>query len=206
MCAKSVSDEWWTSFVSNYSKALLHIAQENSRSHDEKMDRYAYFLDRLRSDNYRTLQQYSEDGSGQLITWLYVVTRRMSVDYHRKVYGRTKSSGEANSVRELERTSRRRLADMLVEELVPNVLPDESIREPADDLHTAETHTALVAAVGQLDTRDQLLVTLRYTDDVSVREIAKIMEFRSTFQVYRQLKSVLTKLRNKLESRGITSP
>jgi RNA polymerase sigma factor (sigma-70 family) len=192
--------------VSEYSQALLHIAQQDAHSHDDKMDRYAYFLDRLRSDNYRKLKQFSEGGSGQLITWLYVVTKRMSVDYHRKVYGRAKPSEQEHSVRDLERAARRRLADMLVEELVPNVFPDESTKEPGSELYATETQALLLDAVEKLNASDQLLITLRYADEVPVREIAKIMEFRSTFQVYRRLKSVLGTLREELESRGITSP
>jgi len=206
ICSAETPDQWWSAFVQDYSPALLHIAQQHSNTYDDKMDRYAYVLERLRSDNYRRLRQFEEDGKGQLITWLYVVAQRMCIDYQRMRYGRISARDDECTIRELERTARRRLADLLVEELVPGVLPDDEAPEPDAQLYIDETHAVLTEAVAALGAGERLLLTLRFADGVPVREIMKIMGFRSTFQVYRHLKSALAKLRKALELRGITSP
>jgi RNA polymerase sigma factor (sigma-70 family) len=205
-CNTDTADLWWPAFVRNYSPALLHIAKQNSNSYDDKMDRYAYILDRLRSDNYRRLRQFDEDGKGQLITWLYVVAQRMCIDHQRQRYGRRKSPEHESTVRELEWAARRRLADLLVEELAPNVLPDEESPSPDAQLYADETHRVLTDAVAALEPDERLLVTLRFADGLPVREVTRIIGGRSTFQVYRQLKAVLNGLRTTLEKRGITSP
>ena len=67
----------------------------------------------------------------------------------------------------------------------------------------AESTKALRAALSDLTPREQLLVTLRFQDDLSAARIASLLGVSTPFHVYRQLNGVLAKLRAALVSRGI---
>jgi RNA polymerase sigma factor (sigma-70 family) len=172
------------------------------------MDRYTWVLEKLREDDFRRLRGFDPNGRGSFSTWLFLVTRRLSVDHHRHRYGRQKagegikpSSGDRPEV-----LARRRLADLLVEEIDPGHLPDSSGLDPETHAWIDERGRILEGALAGLTPRDQLLITLRFVDEVPVRMIARIMSYRSPFQVYRRLKDVLGRLRAYLEERGITEP
>ena len=200
-----VSVDWWSAFLKEYSRALLHVARVQSSGYDDMMDRYEYILDQLRANNYQRLQQYDSDSKTQLVTWLYVVAKRLCVDYHRRRYGRDRTESESAAT-SAERQARRCLVDLLVDELIPQAMPDDSAVDPETQLCTRETHEALETAVASLTAQDQLLITLRFVDGRSVREIARTLHYRTPFQVYRRLKALLASLRQKLEAEGVFSP
>ena len=192
-------------FLKEYSRALLHVARVQSSNYDDMMDRYEYILEQLRANNYQRLQSYTGDRKTQLVTWLYVVAKRLCVDYHRKRYGRDR--GELESpVTAAERQARRCLADLLADELITDAIPDDSMLDPETQLCRRETQDALETAVASLTAQEQLLITLRFVDGRSVREIARTLHYRTPFQVYRKLKKLLATLRQKLEAEGVFSP
>jgi RNA polymerase sigma factor (sigma-70 family) len=201
----NISVEWWSAFLREYSRALLHVARVQSSSYDDMMDRYEYILAQLRANNYQRLRKYDSDNKTQLVTWLYVVAKRLCIDYHRQRYGRDRSEMES-PVQSAEREARRCLVDLMVDELIPQATPDDSMLDPETRLCMRETHEALETAVASLTPQDQLLITLRFVDGRSVREIARTLHYRTPFQVYRRLKTLLASLRQKLEAEGVFSP
>ena len=64
----------------------------------------------------------------------------------------------------------------------------------------------LVQAVATLDTRDQLLLVLRYEDGLGPQRIAGMLGFPTRFHVHRRLKRVLAALKSELETRGFDGP
>ena len=108
----------WDAFVARYSRLLLVIAREYGGVHDDVMDRYAVILERLRDDDFRRLRVWTNDRRSALTTWLGVVARRTCLDELRRRYGRARGS----SVEALEtRRQRRRLTDLVTEELIPEM-------------------------------------------------------------------------------------
>jgi RNA polymerase sigma factor (sigma-70 family) len=200
-----VGDDWWRAFLKEYSRALLHVARVQSSDYDDMMDRYEYILEQLKANNYQKLKSYSAEKKTQLVTWLFVVARRLCVDYHRKRYGRDRSETES-AIAAAERQARSCLVDLLADELIPESLPDNTTVDPETHLCKRETNEALESAVASLTAQEQLMITLRFVDGRSVREIARTLHFRSPFQVYRKLKKLLTVLRQKLEAEGVFSP
>lgn len=191
----------WAAFTAKYNRLLLHAAHAYSRDYDSAMDRYAYMLEELRRDDFRRLRAYATAGRGKFSTWLAVVARRLCLDYGRRVYGRNRAqSGRAA----LEaRATRRRLADLVAVEIDLSAVPDPSRGNPEVELREAELRDALQSAIGRLDHRDQLLLKLRFHDELSVREIARLMRLPSVFRVYRRLDLICRSLRQDLMQRGV---
>jgi RNA polymerase sigma factor (sigma-70 family) len=163
------------------------------------MDGYAYVLEALRADDYRRLRAYTADGRGKFSTWLVVVARRLCLDFHRKRYGRERDVGSDS--REL-RAARKRLVDLVGDEIDPaNLSPSGT--DPAIELQARDRASAIETTLGALSARDRLLLTLRFEDDLSAREIAQVMGFATPFHVYRRLNALLAELRLALRRRGV---
>jgi RNA polymerase sigma factor (sigma-70 family) len=163
------------------------------------MDGYTYIIEALRSDDYRRLRAYSEDGRGKFTTWLVVVARRLCLDFHRRRYGRAREVGQES--REL-RAARRRLVDLVTEE-IDTTNPLASGSDPAMELHARTQTAAVEETVRGLPGRDRLLLALRFEEDLPAPEIARIMGYATPFHVYRRLKVVLAELRAALRRRGV---
>lgn len=195
-------DRAWAEFVERHSRLLLHVARSFGGDHDAVMDRYAFILERLRADECRRLQTWARDRRSKLTTWLVIVAQRLSLDQNRQRYGRPRGDSNESSA---SRITRRRLADLLVEELDHDgkSAPAGSNRDPEGVLREAELSQALSRSVAELSEADQLLLTLRFRDGLSAAGIARGMRFPSEFHVYRQLDRLLRGLRQALHRRGV---
>jgi DNA-directed RNA polymerase specialized sigma24 family protein len=63
--------------------------------------------------------------------------------------------------------------------------------------------STLDAALARLDTEDRVILRLRFEDDVSVPEIARLLNLGSPFSLYRRLNRILASVRRTLEAAGI---
>ena len=202
----SQRDAAWDAFVAKYSKLLLLIAREFGGSHDDAMDRYAATLARLREDDFRRLRVWASDRRSALTTWLGVIARRTSLDELRRRYGRP---GHVDGDDAVLRLQRRRLADLVTEELLPEVdTPDAhgAVGVAELELRRAELRERLTQCVGELPAEDQLLLVLRFRDDRTAADIARILALPTAFHVYRRLGRVATQLRGALRLRGVEDP
>ena len=192
----------WGEFVSGHSSLLLYAIRRRGGSHDAVMDRYAFVLEQLRADDFRRLRGWVNDGRSQFGTWLVVVVTRLCHDHHRKHFGRAREAGaEELGVRE----RRRRLADLVVEELDPNLTPAE-VDDPTLAVRQSELLANLAASVERLTSEDQFLLTLRFRDNLPASDIARILGVPTPFHVYRRLNSLLDGLRQALRARGVEGP
>lgn len=199
-------DDAWSDFLRQYSRLLLKTVRRASTGHDEAMDRYAFILEQLRCDDFRRLRAYTADGRGKFTTWLVVVARRLCVDHHRRVHGRSQAATEPDSAGPLEQAARRNLVGLLAAEFDLEQLEDDRSPRPDAAFLDAERHDALVRAVSTLDAMDQLLLTLRFEDDLPLARIGPILGLQSRFQVHRRLKTVLARMRELLEEHGYGRP
>lgn len=205
---EAAREEAWQAFVHRFSRLILYAARSESRDYDGTMNRYAYVLEGLRQDDFRRLQAYTANGRGRFATWLVVVARRLCTDYHRKRYGRLQHDGspEDRSAAERRWATRRRLVDLMGEEIDPRLTPDPRSHNPELALRQRELRESLSEALDDLSSRDRLLLQLRFEEQMSAREIAESMTYSSQFQVYRRLRSLLSRLRGDLRRRGVHDP
>jgi len=195
-------DRAWEAFTARYSGVLLAAAGARGWERDETMDAYAHILECLRADDGRRLRAYRPAGSGSFTTWLTIVARRLAVDFHRHRHGRPRGEDPAAAT---AWQARRRLADLVGVDQPLDTLPAPGA-QPAEAVERAERRDALGRALAALAPQDRLLVRLRFEDDASVRDIARLMGFPSVFHVYRRLDRVLSTLRGALHAAGIDGP
>jgi RNA polymerase sigma factor (sigma-70 family) len=193
----------WKTFVEAHSRLLLYTARKLDRDYDATMDAYAYLLEQLRRDDFRRLRAYVSDARSKFTTWLVVVARRLCLDRLRQRYGRAPEAEPAN--REA-RAVRRRLVDLLAEELDAAVLGDTAGGDPETQLRAKELSRTLTGVLGDLEPRDQLLLKLRFEDELPAREIARLMRFATPFHVYRRINTLLERLRAALARHGVQGP
>lgn len=190
-------EEAWTAFVAAYSITLLRVATAFSPGYDGALDRYAYMLDQLRSQDYRRLRRFVADGRGRFSTWLTVVARRLCLDHYRRQYGRFRGPPGQADGRD-GRAARRRLADLVGEGDQVARLEDPTASDPVDDMASSERRDALSRAVAELAPADQLLLRLRFEQDLSARQVAVLLGLPTPFHVYRRLDAVCGILRARL--------
>jgi RNA polymerase sigma factor (sigma-70 family) len=193
----------WDAFIALHSELILRTARSVARDHDSAMDAYAYVIEALRADGCRRLRAYTSQRHSTFNAWLTVVCRRLCLDHHRHRYGRPQS--ESDPEREAYRV-RRRLVDLLAEDLEPDRIAEETESDPAQQLIARERTEAITAALARLAPGDRLLLVLRFERDLSASQIARIVDLPTPFHVYRRLRSLLEGLRTELGRTDITGP
>jgi RNA polymerase sigma factor (sigma-70 family) len=190
----------WAAFLEEHSSLVLHVARSMGGDHDIVMDRYAFVLEALRLDDFHRLRGYLADGVGRFTTWLIVVVRRLCLDFHRRRYGRSQSDSRASQD---QRAGRRQLEDLVGQELGLALLESPANQVPDEALSGAELRRGLERALASLDTSDRLILRLRFEDDCSVPEIARLLGEKSPFRLYRRLDRILASVRRSLQAAGI---
>lgn len=79
--------------------------------------------------------------------------------------------------------------------------PVDPDHNPEENMRDQERLSMLTGALGELSGDDQLLIQLRFDDDYSASQIARMMHFDSPKQVYTRIGTVLLRLRRLMESR-----
>lgn len=196
----SDAEDAWSAFVACYSGLLLRVATLFAPGYDGALDRYAYMLDELRRGECRRLRTFAADGRGRFSTWLAVVARRLCLDHYRHEHGRFRSGAAPSAAGALARVSRRGLwhLDGELQELVD--LPAPGTPDLADEVDERDRRAALQRTVAGLPAADQLLLKLRFQEDLTAREIATVLGFPSHFHVYRRLEAVYRLVRDGLDA------
>ena len=191
----------WDAFLTQYSATVLHICRSMASEPDTAMDAYAHVLEALHEDGCRRLRAYSPHANVKFSSWLIVVTRRLVLDYLRHRYGRSRSE---DLERQHEQRTRRRLENLIADEVDPDQIVGESISLPDAAVRRQQLERAVRDALTRLKASDRLLLALRFKDDRPVREIATTLGVSSVFHVYRRRSVVLAELRAALENKGIS--
>jgi RNA polymerase sigma factor (sigma-70 family) len=191
----------WTGFVQTFTPPILRVARSLGGDPDLVMDRYAFVLERLRGDDCRRLRAYMRPGAGEFSLWLIVVVRRLCLDHHRERYGR--SRGVSDDERASRRAQRYRLVDLLADQTLPELLAAPGTSAPDQVFAREERSRALTSALERLDPEDRLLLRFRFGEELTAREIAKLLRLPTVFHVYRRLDRVLKELRVSLQALGV---
>jgi RNA polymerase sigma factor (sigma-70 family) len=193
----------WAGFLERHSQLLLRTAGSYGSDYDTMMDRYQFVLAALQEDDFKRLRLYKVHGRSTFRGWLVVVSRRLSLDFDRSRYGRASRAADTETP-EQERSARRKLVDLAGVNLDVGLLAHRSASDPERALRETQLTDALEAVMSSLEPRDQLLLTLRFEDGLSVRQVADVMRYPSVFHVYRQLKRVLHEVRERLLNHGVS--
>jgi RNA polymerase sigma factor (sigma-70 family) len=198
------SDAAWGAFVAEYTRILLHVVKLMPGDRDERMDAYTRILESLRANDYRKLRGYAVMPHSSFTTWLVVVAKRICIDYNRSKFGR---GGEAMSRARLERrATRHRLEDLLTGAGDPEILPLADGEQADTRTRERDLMAAVASVLSSLPPADRLLISLRFKDNLSAAEIARLLREPSALSVYRRIGKLLAKLRSALALRGIDGP
>ena len=194
------SEQAWRAFVAEHSRLVLHACRTVWRSPDDAMDAYAEVLEHLRAADFKRLRDFALHPRSRTSTWLVVVARHVSVDIYRRRYGRPGSDGTV-----AQRRTRRRLHDLVAEQLELHDVPGPESAHTDLPVRRSELYDALHAALTELGPGETLLLKLRFVDDLSASEIARVLDLPSPFHVYRRLNALLAELKRSLGRRGVES-
>lgn len=178
----------------------MHIARISSRNHDEAMDAYLYFLERLRENDFRRLRAFSRKEGTAFTTWLCVVAKRLCIDRHRSLYGRPRGSGDRRATHTA--VVRQHIVDLDGQLEKPDLIADEHSETASAALERLELERGLRSARATLPSSDRLLLDLRFERNMSGRQIASALNYPTPHHAYRRLELVLRELKNRLEKQG----
>jgi RNA polymerase sigma factor (sigma-70 family) len=199
-------DDAWAAFIAAYSGLLLRVASAFAPGYDGALDRYVFMLDELRKGDCGRLRKFAADGRGRFSTWLTVVARRLCLDHHRRQYGRVRRHAATSNDRSLARLARRALAslDTAAHDLAN--LPAFLEPDPTVEIDARDQRVLLRRVVGQLQPGDQLLLRLRFEEDLTAREMATVLGLPSPFHAYRRLDAIYKNLRKQLRALEAVPP
>lgn len=190
----------WKEFLEIHSRLILHTLHRLGGDHDTVMDRYAYVIEQLRRDRHHRLRTYKPSLRSKFTTWLVVVVHRLGLDHHRRRYGSPNTS--LNGYQDT-RAARKRLVDLLAEQIDVESLAEMNGQAPDSGIRSDDLQHALTTALERLNTRDRLLLRLRFELDLPARKVADLMGYPTPFHVYRQCTRLFGTLRNELARSGI---
>jgi RNA polymerase sigma factor (sigma-70 family) len=193
----------WAAFVQAFTRPILAALRSLGRDHDLVMDRYAFVLEHLQADGFRRLRGFTDPINTDFQLWLFVVTRRLALDHYRHRYGRTRIRGADRPREGSERAARRRLVDLVSAEVDPADLSNPPGSSPDVEFARRERDRLLHEGLERLPPRDRLLLRLRFSEELSAREIAELMRFPTAAHVYRRIYSVLGMLRHVVGHLGL---
>jgi DNA-directed RNA polymerase specialized sigma24 family protein len=97
------------------------------------------------------------------------------------------------------------LQNLVGEPIEPNDLPAPGSGRAELAVREAELLSGLEGALATLSADDRLLIRLRFDDDLTAQEIARLVDLPTAQHVYRRINLLLAELRTHLRRRGIES-
>jgi RNA polymerase sigma factor (sigma-70 family) len=191
----------WEDLIGRHTRLLMSVARSLGGDHDAAMERYSYVLGKLREWEFRRLRAYDANAGATFSTWLTVTAHRLCLDHHRSLYGRHRPTHSEDKSSVL-RAARRALADSAFSDVDADSLADG--KHSADfGLVMRNRDECLRVELAKLTPRERLILTLRFEDDLPASKIANVIGLATPFHVYRKINSILLRLREQLQSRGI---
>lgn len=87
----SRSREAWGEFLRLYGNVIFAACRSVISDDDDAADCFLFACEQLSRDSFRRLLRFRREGAASLETWLRVVVRNLSLDWHRKRFGRRRT-------------------------------------------------------------------------------------------------------------------
>lgn len=255
------SENGWQEFLLQYSGVLYQTVKTLAQDEDDVADCFVYICEQLAKDRCRRLLRFKPDGAASFVTWLRVVARNLSCDWHRKQHGRLRPFRILQCFPPLEQEAYRcrferhlsRAETLLhlrstwpgvneddltrIEERIEDVLnPAQrwilslraqalqsnvpvgddvdstmlAVADPAPSpesvVENAEQRRTLQRCVEALPKEQQLVLRLRFEDELSLDEIARLTGLGDAQRVHRRLAAILQALRSAIANSTTVKP
>ena len=241
---ESDSDDAWTAFLERYASVIYAVVSPHGRDNEERSECFLFVCEKLIENQFRRLRKFRLDGNASFTTWLRVVVRRLSIDWHRRRVGRYRPFESIRRLTVLEHEiyqcvyeqgldvegtflllrsrfptlsrqniqdgldrvegsldSRQRFLAGLRRVSAPYLEADaESVADVRADpealLTEAEQRALLTEALERLSVGDRLLIRLRFEQELTLKEIARLTGAVGPQSVHRRIRSILLGLRD----------
>ena len=173
-----LSHKAWEVFLDRYSKLFLKIIWQFENDYDEAMEKYVYVCTKLAGNEFALLRKYTPekfDKPPALSTYLTVVVRNLCVEQYRKT----------RKMREMQRDT------------IPLDGEAELLSAGEEFTNGVLAEIDEVLLLEKLTGEERQLFHLRYSENLSAKEIAEVMKL-PTRRVYYELDKLAETLRIKL--------
>ena len=179
-------EEAWTLFLSEYGNLTFQVVRHFESDADNASDCFQFVSEQLVKDSFRRLRKFEPSGPARFSTWLRAVVRNLCIDWRRKEFGR------------------RRTLDPLPQFTDLNHAAEAADPQPDPEAQTIlhERRTLVNVALLRLENRDRLLLRLRFEEELTLDQIAKLLDLGNAQRVDRQIKHALALLNTELKSRS----
>jgi RNA polymerase sigma factor (sigma-70 family) len=181
----------WREFLTRYAGVIQQVVGLLETETDQAADCFLFVCERLVENDFRRLRKFRPSGSASFPTWLRAVVRNLSIDWHRKVHGRPRDGAYPIQPRMGTLVS----DDGEVAERLRDPQPDPEVQAAS-----SERSAALSAAIGQLEPSDRLLLRMRFEQDLTLDQVARLVGLKDAQTVDRRLRQILERLRATVET------
>jgi len=198
------SEAAWSAFLEDYARLILQVVHLFERDADRSADCFVFVCERLNEKDSRRLRRFRRDGPASFATWLRAVVRNLCLDWIRAQRGRPR--GRSRLARLLWSPARiPALAAVRVEDCVPlgppghgGEVPDPRLDPEAQAVAT-EARVALGRALLRLSDAERLLIRLRFEEELTLDQVARLSGLRGPQGASRRIDEVLERLRKAIQ-------
>jgi RNA polymerase sigma-70 factor (ECF subfamily) len=183
----SEHEEAWSLFLCEYGDLTFQVVRRFESDADNAADCFQFVCEQLVDNSFRRLRKFKPHGPATFSTWLRAVIRNLCIDWTRKQFGRRRTRDPGPQLTDLNQAAN--ACD-------PN--PDPEARAIL-----LEKRALMNMAVRRLPAEDRLLLRLRYEEDLTLDQIAKLMDLGNPQRVDRRIKHVLSLINTDIQSRAL---
>jgi RNA polymerase sigma-70 factor (ECF subfamily) len=179
--------EAWREFLQTYAPVLQQVVHLFETETDAAADCFVFVCEHLAAGQFQRLRRFRSGGPASFPTWLRAVARNLCIDWRRKIYGRPRSGAYPD----------RPSMESIEEAGVSDPQPDPEVRAAG-----LEREAALRGLVARLPEQERLLIRLRFEQDLTLDQIAKLTGLKDAQTVDRRLRQALDSLRESMPGSG----
>jgi RNA polymerase sigma factor (sigma-70 family) len=185
--ASASPTEAWSEFLEDYAPVLQQVVHLFETETDAAADCFLFICEHLASDQFRRLRKFRPGGPASFPTWLRAVARNLCVDWHRKTRGRLRDGTYPD----------RPVSEPLEDHWFTDPHPDPEMRAASQ-----QRESSLRRMVAGLPDPERLLIRLRFEQDLTLDQIAKLTGLKDAQTVDRRVRQILDSMRESLRERG----
>jgi len=172
-------EQAWRDFLQLYAPVIQQVVRLFEIDADSAADCFLFVCEHLAAGNFRRLRKFNPDGPASFPTWLRAVVRNLCIDWQRKVHGRSRSGAQV-----------RPQMETLEAGAITDPRPDPEMR--ATD---KQRKAALRKMVSRLPAPDRLLIRLRFEQELTLDQIAKLTGLKDPQTADRRVRRILESMR-----------